>query len=92
MTRDAKTIGATLVGAVIGSLAAYLFFTDEGRRMRRAIEPALEDLSRELNSFRVTVQKTAEVAVEGWKLLNEALGEANRPAPRYPTPHQSSPF
>jgi hypothetical protein len=50
----------------------------------------LEDFSRELISFRSTVQKASGVASEGWKLLNEALGESG-PAPRFPG-RQTSPF
>lgn len=87
---NSREIAATLVGAVIGGIAGYLFFTDRGRSMRRQIEPALEDFSRELMSFRTTVQKASGVASEGWKLLNDALGESG-PAPRFPG-RQTSPF
>ena len=89
---NSRAVAATIVGAVIGGVAGYLFFTDHGRGLRRQFEPALEDIARELNSFRTTVQKAAVVAAEGWKLLNEALGEGGPPPPRYPTPHQTSPF
>jgi gas vesicle protein len=89
---NSRALAATLVGAVIGGVAGYLFFTDHGRRMRRQIEPALDDFARELMSFRATVQKAAGVASEGWKLLNDALGEGGQHAPRYAGPHQTSPF
>jgi gas vesicle protein len=91
---NSRAIAATVVGAVIGGMAGYLFFTDHGRRVRRAIEPALEDIARELNSFRATIQKAAGVAGEGWRMLNDALGEpgAGVPPRRYPTTHQTSPF
>jgi gas vesicle protein len=79
-----------LAGAVIGGVAAYLFFTERGRSVRRQMEPALDDLSRELMSFRATVQKAGGVASEGWKLVNDALGEP-APAPRFPG-RQTSPF
>jgi gas vesicle protein len=82
---------ATVIGAVIGGAAGYLFFTERGRQLRRQMEPALDDIARELNSFRGTVQRAAGVASEGWKLLNDALGERDT-QPRYPTSHQSSPF
>jgi hypothetical protein len=59
--------------------------------LRRQIEPALEDFARELMSFRATVQKAAGVANEGWKLLNDTLGEGGQ-TPRYPGAQQSSPF
>jgi gas vesicle protein len=90
---NSRAVAATIVGAVIGGVAGYLFFTEHGRRVRRQIEPALDDFARELMSFRSTVQKAAGVANEGWKLLNDALGESgSHQAPRYAGPHQSSPF
>jgi gas vesicle protein len=89
---NSRAVAATVVGAVIGGVAGYLFFTDHGRTLRRQIEPALDDFARELMSFRATVQKAAGVANEGWKLLNDALGESGQHAPRYAGPHQSSPF
>jgi gas vesicle protein len=85
---NSREIAATVVGAVLGGVAGYLFFTDRGRSVRRQIEPALEDFSRELMSFRTTVQKASGVASEGWKLLNEALGDAG---PKFPG-RQTSPF
>jgi gas vesicle protein len=90
--RNSQALTASIVGAVIGGVAGYLFFTDEGRRLRRQIEPALDDFARELNSFRATVSKAAGVASEGWKLLNDAVGEGGRPPVRYPSARQTSPF
>ena len=92
MADNSRAIAATVIGAVIGGAAGYLFFTDHGRSVRRSIEPALDDLARELNNFRGTIQRAAGVATEGWKLFNEALGEATQPPRRFPTTHQSSPF
>ena len=89
---NSRAVAATLVGAVIGGVAGYLFFTDHGRSVRRQFEPALDDFARELMSFRSTVQKAAGVASEGWKLLNEALGEGGPQPLRYTAPRQSSPF
>jgi len=89
---NSRAVAATVVGAVIGGVAGYLFFTDHGRGLRRQIEPALDDFARELMSFRTTVQKAAGVASEGWKLLNDALGEGGSSQQRYPTSHQTSPF
>jgi uncharacterized membrane-anchored protein YhcB (DUF1043 family) len=82
---------AALGGAVVGAVAGYIFFTEDGRTFRRQLEPMLDDALRELNSFRHTVEKAARVAGEGWKLLNEAIGEAGD-RPRYSIPHQSTPF
>jgi len=87
---NSREMAATLVGAVIGGVAGYLFFTEHGRSVRRQIEPALEDFSRELMSFRTTVQKATGVASEGWKLLNDALGDTDT-MPKFPG-RQTSPF
>jgi gas vesicle protein len=89
---EEKALIATVVGAVIGGAAGYLFFTERGRQFRRQLEPALDDLARELNSFRGTVQRAAGVASEGWKLLNDALGESGTQASQFPGARQSSPF
>ena len=89
---NSRAVMATVCGAVVGGLAGYLLFTEHGRSLRRQLEPALDDFMRELHSFRATVQRAAGVANEGWKLLNDALGEAGQ-QPRYGvTGGQSSPF
>lgn len=86
-----KAVAATIVGAVIGGMAGYFLFTERGRALRRQLEPALEDLMQELNSFRGTLQRATGVASEGWKLLNDALGEPAQQTRRYPG-GQTSPF
>jgi len=88
---NSRVMAATMVGAVVGGVAGYLFFTEQGRSVRRQLEPALEDFTRELMSFRATIQKAAGVANEGWKLLNDTIGETGA-APRYAGTHQTSPF
>jgi hypothetical protein len=90
VTDNSRAYAATIVGAILGGMAGYLFFTEQGRSFRRSLEPALDDFTRELNQFRGTVHKATVMASEGWKLLNDAFGEA-QPQPRYP-PHQTSPF
>ena len=89
--KDSQEVMATIVGAVIGGVAGFLFFTDRGRRLRRQIEPALADFSSEVTSLRNTVQEAAGVATEGWKLLTETLGEGGKPPSKYPG-RQTSPF
>jgi hypothetical protein len=81
-----------VAGAVIGALAGYIFFTERGRAVRYSIEPALEDLRRELVQFRSTMQKLAAVANEGWELLNDTIGSVGRQPRRMPSAHQTSPF
>jgi len=88
---NSREMAVMVVGAVIGAVAGYLFFTERGRSVRRQIEPALEDFSREFMSFRHTVQGAAGVASEGWKMLSDALGEGGKLSARYPS-RQTSPF
>ena len=90
MNDYSRTMTATMTGALLGGVVGYLFFTAHGRSLRRQIEPAIDNLARELEGFRTTVRKAAGVANEGWKLLHEAIGEES--PRRYPTPHQTSPF
>jgi hypothetical protein len=64
-----------LSGAAIGGLAGYLMFTENGRRVRRQIEPALDDFIREVQRLSTTVNRARNVASEGWRALNQAAGE-----------------
>ena len=92
MTDNSRAVVATVVGAVLGGLAGYLFFTDRGRVLRTRMEPMIDDAARELRQFRETIVRAAAVAGDGWRLLNEAISESDTPSPRYHNPHQTSPF
>ena len=91
MTDKSEVLAATVIGAVVGGLAGYMFFTEQGRTMRRQLEPAIDDISRELANFRGTLNRALGVANEGWQVLNEALGEGGQ-RPRYSGPRQTTPF
>ena len=88
---DRQIVSATFIGAVLGGVAGFLFFTERGRHVRRQIEPALEDFVRELSSLRGSVQKAADVAGESWRLLNDIVREPAQPSHRFPG-GQTSPF
>ena len=85
-------VAAVVAGAVLGGIAGYLLFTDHGRALRRQIEPALDDVTRELNSFRSTIHRAAAAASEGWRLLNDALGDDGGSSVPYSGTRQTSPF
>jgi hypothetical protein len=92
--RDTRVLATTVLGAVVGGLAGYLLFTEPGRRVRRQIEPLLDDFERELLSFRDTAVKATTVASDSWKLINDAIREVAdevAPEPRFPG-RQTSPF
>jgi gas vesicle protein len=68
--RNAICAGAT-IGAFVGGAAAYLFFTDRGRSMRDSMEPAVDDLMREFQKFRRTLEKVGDMANDGLRAFNE---------------------
>ena len=45
MTQKSQAIAAAMVGGVVGAVAGYMFFTDQGRAWRRQLEPAIEDMA-----------------------------------------------
>jgi len=49
-----------LAGAVVGGAAGYLFFTDEGRRLREDLEPKLVDLMAEFEKARSLMDSNAQ--------------------------------
>ena len=92
MTERSQAILAAAVGGALGAAAGYMFFTPRCRQLRQQLEPALDDLMRELNQFRGTVSRAAGVASEGWRLLNDAIADAGTQPHRYANPHQTTPF
>jgi hypothetical protein len=92
VTEKQQAMAASVVGAILGGMAGYMFFTENGRTMRRQLEPAIDDISREIASFRGTLNRAMGVANEGWKVLNQALGEDGVAGNRQGTAHQTSPF
>jgi gas vesicle protein len=47
---------SALAGAVVGGCVGYLFFTEEGRRLREDLEPKLADLATEIDRARSMVK------------------------------------
>ncbi len=90
MSERAQVVAASIVGAVIGALAGYLFLTEQGRALRRNFEPGIEDAARELSRLTGTVLGAAGAAREGWRIVRDAIDRAD--FHRYPTSGQSSPF
>jgi hypothetical protein len=79
------------VGAIIGAIAGYMFFTDRGRALRRHLEPAIEDLRNELVSFGGTVRRATGAASDGWRMIDDVLRDKPESS-RYSQPEQTSPF
>jgi gas vesicle protein len=59
------------VGALVGALASFLFFTERGRGMHERLEPAVDDLRQEFMRFQRTIEKVGHMANEGMRVVNE---------------------
>lgn len=95
VTEQQRGVVAAVVGAIAGGMAGYMLFTERGRDLRRRLEPAIEDLARELVQLRGTVNRAMGVASEGWHVINEAIGDrgsSGTNAVHYPSHTQTNPF
>lgn len=60
MTDRTSILLCAFAGAVVGGAAGYLFFTDEGRRLRQDLEPKLVDLMAEFEKARSLMDSSAQ--------------------------------
>jgi gas vesicle protein len=94
MSEQSRVLGATLAGAAIGGLVGYLYFTASGRRVREDLEPRLDEFAQEIRRLRGTLAKAQAVASEGWRSLNELIGDRPPGAAQWSSgqTRQASPF
>ena len=76
--RTALLLGL-VAGAVVGGAAGWLFLTDDGRRLRRDLQPRLDDLAERAMQLRDTATRAQRAANEGWRAIQEV---AARPPAR----------
>lgn len=60
MTDRTSILLCALAGAVVGGAAGYLFFTDEGRRLRQDLEPKVLDLMAEFEKARAMMDSGSQ--------------------------------
>lgn len=65
------------IGAVLGGLAGYLFFTERGRDMREGLEPRLNEVLTEVDRLRATFERTRSAVGEGWRSFNQLMNESD---------------
>lgn len=92
MRTQSRNVMMVVTGAAIGGIAGYLFLTEDGRRLRSRLEPALGDLVRELRQLGVTVSSAGLLVREGLQVLNQMAGEAERSAAWSRPVRQQDPF
>jgi gas vesicle protein len=59
------------LGALIGSVAGYLFLTEDGRRLRERLDPGMDELLREMRHLRSAAEKARLAAAEGVMTVSE---------------------
>jgi hypothetical protein len=65
MDSRSRLIWSIAAGAAVGGALGYLFFTDDGRRLRSRLEPHVGDLIDEVSRWRGTIDKVKAAAGEG---------------------------
>lgn len=87
MDERSRVLLTSLLGAALGGVVGYLYMTENGRRVREQIEPALDAIGDELRRARDAGEKVRDVAREGQQTLNSLVGEG-----RTRTAWESSPL
>jgi gas vesicle protein len=71
VNEQSRVMASAVIGAVVGAVAGYLFFTDRGRELRDRMDPLVEDLRQEFGRFQRTFEKVGDMASEGMRVVNE---------------------
>lgn len=71
MSEQSRVMASAVVGALVGVVAGYLFFTERGREFRNRLEPMVDDLRHEFGRFQRTFEKVGDIANEGMRVVNE---------------------
>ena len=85
MTERNVICAGAMIGALVGGAASYLFFTERGAGLRDQLEPAVDDLMREFQKFRRTLEKVGDMANDGVRAFQEfqqARDQSSFPAGR----------
>lgn len=71
MSEQSRVMAGAMVGALMGAVGAYLFLTERGRDLREQLEPALDDMKRELSRFQETIEMVGVMAIDGVGVVHE---------------------
>jgi gas vesicle protein len=71
VTERGVVCAGTIVGAIVGAVGSYLFFTERGHELRDRMEPAVDELMQEFGRFRRTFEKVGDMATDGLRAFNE---------------------
>lgn len=92
MSAQSRNLLIVMTGAAFGGIAGYLLLTEDGRRLRSRLEPAVGDLVREIRQLGVTVASAGVLVREGLQVLNQMAGEADQASAWSAPVRQQDPF
>ena len=77
--RDRAAILLGLVaGAAVGSVAGWLWLTDDGRRLRARLEPHLRDLAGQALKLRESAGRVEQAARDSARTVHEVASRTSR--------------
>ena len=76
MDERSQVLLSTLLGAVAGAMVGCLYLTESGSRVRKQIEPALDNLVAEIDRVRGTVLRAREAVREGRRAFEDVMAVA----------------
>jgi hypothetical protein len=62
-----------LGGAVLGGVVGYLYLTEDGRQLRRRIEPTIDGVLDEVRTLGTAVGSARQAAAEGWRSVADVI-------------------
>jgi len=75
-----RLIWSIVAGAAVGGAVGYLFFTEDGKRLRARLEPHVGDLLDEVTRWRGTLDKVRAAADEGRRSVTGLVDEFQKTA------------
>jgi hypothetical protein len=79
--RIALSIG---LGAVLGGVAGFLFFTERGRVVREEFGPRLDEVLTEVDHLRTTFDRARVAVADGVKSFNQLVSDERREPREWP--------
>lgn len=74
MTDRSRIALTVLGGAVLGGVVGYLYLTEDGRQLRRRLEPSLDGVLDEVRTLGTAVEHARQAAAEGWRTVSDVIG------------------
>ena len=73
MDERSQVLMTTLLGAVLGGVAGFLYLTSRGRQVRGQLEPLLDSVVDELHEARRTAMQARAAVAEGRRVMDEII-------------------